>query len=288
MALRGSWASTWFTRNRARLRRRRRLPRAERRGARPLQGADHGRAGGDRRRRGDQTCGRRLRRGAGRARPWGMHHYASGTAQAVLDSAPTGARLVFSCGWHITRDDQDVFRWTLKDRALAWAGARRPCSRHRRPGRGDAAHIRQRHTLDGRTRQRPRGGREPRPSRLESARGRSDPREQHHPPHRLCPVHGRGAHEQRPDPPGTRDRRRNTIPHSGTLPDSSDRPQVAARSHCKARRSAAPRGSRKGGTSSSPRGLAHVRPLLGESSPVASVARLRTDNAARVPDGYIS
>ncbi len=53
--------------------------------------------------------------------PWGMHHYASGTAQAVLDSAPTGARLVFSCGWHITRDGQDVFRWTLKDRALAWA-----------------------------------------------------------------------------------------------------------------------------------------------------------------------
>lgn len=24
--------------------------------------------------------------------PWGMHHYASGTAQAVLDSAPPGAR----------------------------------------------------------------------------------------------------------------------------------------------------------------------------------------------------
>ncbi|HSC73997.1 MAG TPA: NAD(P)H-binding protein [Gaiellaceae bacterium] len=52
--------------------------------------------------------------------PWGMRHYASGTAQAVLDSAPPGARLVFSCGWHIRRDDQDVFRWTLKDRALAW------------------------------------------------------------------------------------------------------------------------------------------------------------------------
>lgn len=51
--------------------------------------------------------------------PWGMHHYASGTAQAVLDSAPAGARLVFSCGWHITRDGQDAFRWTLKDKALA-------------------------------------------------------------------------------------------------------------------------------------------------------------------------
>jgi hypothetical protein len=52
--------------------------------------------------------------------PWGMHQYASGTAQAVLDAAQAGARLVFSCGWHITRDGQDVFRWTLKDRALAW------------------------------------------------------------------------------------------------------------------------------------------------------------------------
>ena len=41
--------------------------------------------------------------------PWGVHHYASGTAQAVLDFAPPGARLVFSCGWHITRDGQDVY-----------------------------------------------------------------------------------------------------------------------------------------------------------------------------------
>ena len=41
--------------------------------------------------------------------PWGMQQYASGTAQAVLDFAPAGARLVFSCGWHITRDGQDVY-----------------------------------------------------------------------------------------------------------------------------------------------------------------------------------
>ncbi len=46
--------------------------------------------------------------------PWGVHHYASGTAQAVLDYAPPGARLVFSCGWHITRDGQDVYSWKLK------------------------------------------------------------------------------------------------------------------------------------------------------------------------------
>ena len=41
--------------------------------------------------------------------PWGMNHYASGTAQAVLDHARPGARLVFSCGWHITRDGKDVY-----------------------------------------------------------------------------------------------------------------------------------------------------------------------------------
>lgn len=41
--------------------------------------------------------------------PWGVHHYASGTAQAVLDHARPGVRLVFSCGWHITRDGKDVY-----------------------------------------------------------------------------------------------------------------------------------------------------------------------------------
>jgi hypothetical protein len=46
--------------------------------------------------------------------PWGVHQYSSGTAQAVLDHAPPGARLVFSCGWHITRDGQDVYSWKLK------------------------------------------------------------------------------------------------------------------------------------------------------------------------------
>ncbi|MCB9591110.1 MAG: NAD(P)H-binding protein [Sandaracinaceae bacterium] len=46
--------------------------------------------------------------------PWGIQQYASGTAQAVLDHAPKGARLVFSCGWHITRDGQDVYSWKLR------------------------------------------------------------------------------------------------------------------------------------------------------------------------------
>src|SRR5207248_1178248 len=41
--------------------------------------------------------------------PWGIQQYSSGTAQAVLDYAPPGARLVFSCGWHITRDGHDVY-----------------------------------------------------------------------------------------------------------------------------------------------------------------------------------
>ncbi|MFI1581622.1 NAD(P)-dependent oxidoreductase [Embleya sp. NPDC020630] len=41
--------------------------------------------------------------------PWGVRQYASGTAQAVLDHARPGARLVFSCGWHITRDGKDRY-----------------------------------------------------------------------------------------------------------------------------------------------------------------------------------
>ena len=46
--------------------------------------------------------------------PRGVHGYSTGTAQAVLDHAPAGARLVFSCGWHITRDGQDVYSRKLK------------------------------------------------------------------------------------------------------------------------------------------------------------------------------
>ncbi|MFQ5538644.1 MAG: NAD(P)-dependent oxidoreductase [Gemmatimonadota bacterium] len=46
--------------------------------------------------------------------PWGVQQYSTGTAQAVLDHAEPGARLVFSCGWHITRDGQDVYPWKLR------------------------------------------------------------------------------------------------------------------------------------------------------------------------------
>jgi len=56
--------------------------------------------------------------------PWGRKHYASGTAQAVLDYARPQARLIFSCGWHISRDGQDVYPASLKrDENLArWIG----------------------------------------------------------------------------------------------------------------------------------------------------------------------
>lgn len=46
--------------------------------------------------------------------PWGVKQYSSGTAQAVLDYADPGARLVFSCGWHITRDGKDVYSLAFK------------------------------------------------------------------------------------------------------------------------------------------------------------------------------
>jgi hypothetical protein len=50
--------------------------------------------------------------------PWGAQQYSSGTAQAVLDFSSPGARLIFSCGWHITMDGKDIypksFHWSLK------------------------------------------------------------------------------------------------------------------------------------------------------------------------------
>ena len=46
--------------------------------------------------------------------PRGVHGYSSGTAQAVLDYAEPGARLVFSVGYQITRDGQDVYSWKVK------------------------------------------------------------------------------------------------------------------------------------------------------------------------------
>jgi len=43
--------------------------------------------------------------------PWGVRAYSSGTAQAVMEYAEPNARLVFSCGWHITKDGKDQYSW---------------------------------------------------------------------------------------------------------------------------------------------------------------------------------
>ena len=55
--------------------------------------------------------------------PWGKG-YSSGTAQAVLDYAEPQARLIFSCGWHISLDGQDVYSSSLKMQVVAgrWFG----------------------------------------------------------------------------------------------------------------------------------------------------------------------
>ncbi len=54
--------------------------------------------------------------------PWGAHRYSSGTAQAVLDFARPGARLIFSCGWHITLDGRDAYSRKFKAavKAMTW------------------------------------------------------------------------------------------------------------------------------------------------------------------------
>lgn len=46
--------------------------------------------------------------------PWGVQQYATGTAQAVLEYAEPGARLIFSCGWHISKNGQDVYSRQLR------------------------------------------------------------------------------------------------------------------------------------------------------------------------------
>lgn len=45
--------------------------------------------------------------------PWGVNHYSSGTAQAVMDFSDPNARLIFSCGWHISRDGKDEYSWKI-------------------------------------------------------------------------------------------------------------------------------------------------------------------------------
>lgn len=56
--------------------------------------------------------------------PWGRQHYSTGTAQAVLDYSEPEARLIFSCGWHITRDGQDEYPTSMKreETLYRWIG----------------------------------------------------------------------------------------------------------------------------------------------------------------------
>ena len=53
--------------------------------------------------------------------PWGVQDYSSGTARAALESSEEGARLIFSCGWHISKDGKDVYSKAFKG-LLAVAG----------------------------------------------------------------------------------------------------------------------------------------------------------------------
>lgn len=56
--------------------------------------------------------------------PWGVNDYSSGTAKAVLDFAEPDARMIFSCGWHITKDGKDEYSWKIKFlvNVLGWIG----------------------------------------------------------------------------------------------------------------------------------------------------------------------
>ncbi|NBC18653.1 MAG: NAD(P)H-binding protein [Bacteroidetes bacterium] len=57
--------------------------------------------------------------------PWGVDGYATGTAQAVLDFVEPEARLIFSCGWHISKDGKDDYSWKLKTFVKVFGGLAR-------------------------------------------------------------------------------------------------------------------------------------------------------------------
>ena len=139
--------------------------------------------------------------------PRGVHQYSSGTAQAVLDYARPGARLVFSCGWHITRDGQDVYSWKLKAIVKVFG----PLARLARFADLDDQVEACRRVFASDTRWTVVRG-----SDLEEGEsqglpvwsrhvGRPHPREQHHAPRGLCPVHGGGPRERRARPRGPGD-----------------------------------------------------------------------------------
>ena len=140
--------------------------------------------------------------------PRGVHGYSTGTAQAVLDYARPGARLVFSSGWHISFDGQDVYSWRLKalvkfggwaGRVTRFADLNDQVEACRRVFASDTRWtlVRGSDLEEGESQGLPVWSR---------PRGRPHPREQSHPPRRLRLVHGRGSQERRARPRNPGDR----------------------------------------------------------------------------------
>ena len=132
--------------------------------------------------------------------PRGVHGYSTGTAQAVLDLAAPGARLVFSCGWHISRDGRDVYARRLKWKVAVLGGfgklvravdlddqveASGACSPAIRGGPSCAAASSKKAKA--------------RAFRCGAGTWATHPGEQHHPAGGLRPVHGDGLGERRAD-----------------------------------------------------------------------------------------
>ena len=183
-----------------RLRGSRRVPRGQRGQARGVLGAYHDHSGSNGRPPGHRAGGRRLRRrphrvGSARGPPLLIGN----SRRRCSTMARPGARLVFSCGYHITRDGQDVYSWKVK---VLVHVAGRLARLFRLVDLDDQveacrAGLRQRHAVDCRARQRPGGGRAAGPAGVEPTCGRPDPREQPHPSGGLRPVHGGGPRERR-------------------------------------------------------------------------------------------
>ena len=156
----------------------RRVPRAQRGEARCLQGAHYCHSGSDERPRGHQARRSRVRRGARRACP-------DGRPPVRVGNGPGGSRLRGSGGAlgllvRVAHHSRRPGRLLVEDQSARERRrpARAPRSRRgpRRPGRGVPAGVCKRHAVDRRARERPRGGREPRPASVEPARGRSHSR----------------------------------------------------------------------------------------------------------------
>ena len=95
------------------------------------------------------------------------------------------------------RRPRRVFVEAQSDReCLRSARASRSVRRSRRSGGGVSAGVCERNAVDRGARERFRGGREPGPAGVESTRGRSHPRKQHHASRGFRTVHGGGTRER--------------------------------------------------------------------------------------------